>query len=92
MASGKTTIGNILAGRLHYEFMDLDTMIENEELNKLMAKVLEESFIHKFDDGKFSRVVKISKLIELLSGQKEPLEVKVHGNKKESSEEEKGKV
>ena len=60
--------------------------MNSEELNKLMAKVLEESFMHHFDDGKFSRVVKVTKLIEILGGQIEPLEVKLHGNKKESSE------
>ena len=47
MASGKTTIGNILAGRLDYEFMDLDTMIENEEgmmISEIFNSIGEEEF------------------------------------------------
>lgn len=35
MASGKSSVGKILANKLNYEFIDLDDYIENEEQNSV---------------------------------------------------------
>ena len=41
MGCGKSTVGKKLAGSLHYEFMDTDTVIE-ETYGKKISRIFEE--------------------------------------------------
>lgn len=47
MGSGKTTVGNILANKLHYRFLDTDNLIEtvsNKTITDIFTQEGEESF------------------------------------------------
>jgi shikimate kinase len=50
MGTGKTTIGEMIAGRMGYSFVDLDTMIEEK------YKLTIASFFNKFDEKIFRKV------------------------------------
>jgi shikimate kinase len=50
MGTGKTTIGQTIAGRLGYSFIDLDTLIEEK------YKLTIVSFFKKFDEEVFRKV------------------------------------
>jgi shikimate kinase len=60
MASGKSTIGNFLAKKLDYEFLDLDNYIENKE-----KKTITQIFSGKGEI--YFRKLETKYLIELLS-------------------------
>jgi shikimate kinase len=61
MASGKSTLGNILADKLNYEFIDLDDYIEKEEKSTV-------SNIFKLKGEIYFRKMETHYLKELLSG------------------------
>jgi shikimate kinase len=61
MASGKSTLGNILADKLNYEFIDLDDYIEKEEKSTV-------SNMFKLKGEIYFRKMETHYLKELLSG------------------------
>jgi len=70
MASGKSTIGKILAKKLHYEFIDLDDYIENEEgvSVKHIFKQKGEIYFRKLEAASLNEIVKSKNNIVLSLG------------------------
>ena len=70
MASGKSTIGNFLAKKLDYKFLDLDAYIESQEKKTVKQIFLEkgELYFRKIETNYLTEILKNEKNIVLALG------------------------
>jgi shikimate kinase len=70
MASGKSTLGNILADKLNYEFIDLDDYIEKEEKSTVsnMFKLKGEIYFRKMETHYLKELLSASNNLVLSLG------------------------
>lgn len=70
MASGKSTIGPILANTIGWEFLDLDRVIEEKTNKKIVAifKELGEEYFRKLESDTLIELTKLSKYVISLGG------------------------